>query len=114
MHYSGIVQKGHQLGEEFGFPTVNISLADTEVSGVYAAKVKIGEEEYEAVAFADQVRKVLEAHILDFSADIYGWNVKIELLKKIRDRKKFSDTGELRKTITEDIVKVRAYFADFK
>jgi riboflavin kinase/FMN adenylyltransferase len=111
MQYSGIVQKGHQLGEEFGFPTVNIPLTDTEVSGVYAARVKVGEEEYEAVAFADQVRHLLEAHLLDFSADLYGWNVKIELLEKIRDRKKFSGDAQARAMIADDIMKVRAYFS---
>lgn len=111
MQYIGIVQKGHQLGDELGFPTINIPLADVQVSGVYAAKVKVGEEEYEAVAFADQVRHLLEAHLLDFSADLYGWNVKIELLKKIRDRKKFSDSVALKKAIAHDIQAVREYFS---
>lgn len=110
MHYSGIVQKGEQIGTSLGFRTVNIPLRDAEVSGVYAARVKVGEEEYDAVAFADQVRHLLEAHLLDFDADLYGWNVKIELFKKIRDRKKFTDKSAMRAMIADDIVKVRAYF----
>ena len=112
MQYSGIVQKGKQLGESLGFPTINIPLTDTEVSGVYAARVKVGEEEYDAVVFADQVRHLLEAHLLDFSADLYGWNVKIELLKKIRDRKKFSDNAAMRALIADDIAKVRVVLAN--
>jgi len=110
MIHSGIVQKGDQRGEELGFRTANIPLADIQPSGVYAAKVKVGEEEFEAVVFADQVRHVLEAHILDFTADIYGWNVKVDLLKKIRDRKKFADDAALKRAIAQDITAVRQYF----
>ena len=110
MKYNGIVQKGHQIGETFGFPTINIPLEDVHISGVYIARVKVGDEEYDAVAFGDQRRKLLEAHLLDFSADLYGWNVHIELLQKIRDRKKFSDAEDLRSAIQADIKKARAYF----
>ncbi|MDO8514418.1 MAG: riboflavin kinase [bacterium] len=122
--YTGIVRKGTQRAAELGFSTINIPLDDASVSGIYAAKVKVGanpaepdarpegfrEEEYEAAAYADQKRKVLEAHILDFSKDLYGWNVKIELLKKIREHKKFTDDKTLQKAIAEDIKSVREYF----
>ena len=110
MKYSGIVQKGAQRGMALGFPTVNIPLDDTSVSGIYAATVKVGEEEYEAAAYADQKRKLLEAHLLDFSADLYGWNIKIELLKKIRENKKFKDDASLRTAIVKDLIAVQAYF----
>lgn len=111
MHsYTGIVQKGKERGAELGFRTVNIPLADKEISGVYAAKVKVGEETYEAVAFADQVRHVLEAHLLNFDADLYGWNISIELLKKIRERKKFTTDEAMRRVIAEDILVTRNYF----
>jgi riboflavin kinase/FMN adenylyltransferase len=108
--FSGIVQKGEERGAALGFPTVNIPLHDNSVSGVYAAKVKVGEEEYEAAAYADRKRNVLEAHLLDFSADLYGWNVTIELLKKIREHKKFASDESLRKTIAGDIAAARRYF----
>jgi riboflavin kinase/FMN adenylyltransferase len=108
--YTGKVQKGTKIAARLGFPTINIPLHDSDASGVYAAKVKVGEEEYEAVAFADQVRNILEAHLLDFSADLYGWNVTIELLKKIRDRKKFKDNIVPKKLLEKDIAAVRTYF----
>jgi len=108
--YAGIVEAGSRRAAALGYPTINIPLADTEVSGIYAALVKVGEEEYEAVAFADQRRKLLEAHILDFSKDLYGWNVKIHLLEKVRDNKKFTDDARLKKAIMDDIATVRAYF----
>lgn len=107
--FAGIVQKGAKRGGELGYPTMNIPLCE-RVSGVYVAMVKIGEKEYEAAAFADGRRKILEAHILDFSKDLYGWNVKITLLKKIRESRKFTDDKKLRAAIAEDVVKVRKYF----
>lgn len=108
--YTGIVGKGTQRAATLGYSTINIPLDDTSVSGIYAAKVKVGEEEYEAAAYADQKRKVLEAHLLDFSKNLYGWNVTIELLKKIRDHKKFTDDQSLRKAIAGDIAKIKEYF----
>ncbi len=108
--YSGIVEAGSKRAAALGYPTINILLNDESVSGVYVASVKVGEEEYEAAAFADQKRKVLEAHLLDFSKDLYGWNVKIELLKKIRENKKFADDESLREAIAGDVAAVQAYF----
>ncbi|MDO8576292.1 MAG: riboflavin kinase [bacterium] len=108
--YIGIVEAGSKRAAALGYPTINIALTDESPSGVYAALVKVGEEEYEAVAFADQRRKLLEAHILDFSKDLYGWNVKIHLLKKVRENKKFTDDKSLHEAITGDVAAVRAYF----
>ncbi|MBI5457583.1 riboflavin kinase [Candidatus Kaiserbacteria bacterium] len=110
--YTGIVEAGSRRAAALGYPTINIPLTDEGVSGIYAALVKIGEEEYEAVAFADQKRKVLEAHVFDFSKDLYGWNVKIHLLKKIRENKRFTDDAKLEEAIAEDIKKAREHFKD--
>lgn len=108
--FSGIVQKGSTIASELGYPTANIPYEGDGASGVYAAKVKVGEEEYEAMVFADHVRHVLEAHVLDFSADLYGWKISIELLEKIRDRKKFKDNLVPQALIDADMARVRAYF----
>ncbi len=110
MQYTGIVQKGSNRAAELGYPTINIPLKDASASGIYVARVKVGEEEYEAAAFADQKRHLLEAHILDFTKDVYGSKVNITLVKKIREHKKFSDDESLRKAIAEDVAAVRAYF----
>lgn len=108
--FTGIVQHGQRRGTALGYPTINIALDDLSITGVFAARVKLGEEWYEAAAFADPSRRVLEAHILDFSADLYGWNVTIELGKKIRENKRFADDATLKRAIAADIVSVRAIF----
>ncbi|MDO8562040.1 MAG: riboflavin kinase [bacterium] len=111
MHsYTGIVERGGGRAAMLGYPTVNIPLEDSAVSGIYAARVKVGDAEYLAAAFADQKRKLLEAHLLDFSGELYGKEITIELYEKIRESKEFPDDTKLREAIAEDIVKVREYF----
>ncbi len=108
--YIGIVQKGSRSAAALGYPTINIPLPDDGASGVYAALVKVGEEEYEAAAYVDRNKKVLEAHIFDFSKDLYGWSVRIQLLEKIREHRKFKSAKEQQETIDADIRAARAYF----
>ena len=110
MKFTGIVQKGGETAGKLGFPTANIPFVNDSVSGVFAARVKVGEEEYDAVVFADNVQMVLEAHVLDFDADLYNWNISIELLEKIRDRKKFADEADTKEWLQKDVNAVRAYF----
>ena len=112
MEFSGKVVEGQKRGKELGFPTINIPLNVATVSGIYAARVKVGEESYEAAAYADPKRGVLEAHLLDFDQDLYGWQVTIELCKKIRESKKFTDAEELQDAIVRDIVEIRKFFVD--
>ena len=108
--YTGIVQKGSETARKLGFPTANIPLREEGISGVYAALVRVGEEEYEAMVFADSMRQVLEAHLLDFTADIYGWQVTVTLLEKIRGRKKFKDDMVTKKQLVKDVEAVQGYF----
>ncbi len=109
--YTGIVQQGEKRASGLGFPTINISLEDTEVSGIYAAHVKIGGEEYAAAAFADPKRKLLEAYMLDFPPrELYGEEVTIELFEKIRGSEMFENDTKLRAAIAADIENVRKYF----
>lgn len=108
--YTGIVIKGQGRATALGFPTANIPPKDDSVSGIYAARVKIGDTEYTAAVFADQKRKVLEAHLLDFSGELYKKEIRIELYKKIREHKDFANDVDLRAAIAKDIVNVRKYF----
>ena len=101
-NYSGIVQKGTKRAEALGFPTVNIPLDDKNVSGVYVAQVFFDGEKYPAAAFADEKRKILEAHIVDVDLALYGKSITIELLKKIRDSRSFENDEELRGAIAAD------------
>lgn len=112
--YTGIVQKGDRRGTALGFPTANIAVPYMELSGIYTARVLVGGIEYGAAGFADRERKMLEAHLLDFSGDLYGKEITIRLLKKIRDSKKFENDDARRAAITDDVARIRTYFSSLK
>jgi len=111
MHqYTGIVEGGGKLATRLGFPTANIPLADDFVSGIYAARARVLDKEYESVVYANQRRKLLEVHLLNFSGDLYGTKLNVVLLKKIREDTEFSDEHIARIAISDDVMRVRAYF----
>jgi riboflavin kinase/FMN adenylyltransferase len=110
MRYKGIVQKGRKYGQVLGFPTANIKIDGEAVSGIFAANVFIGEKIYPAAAYADLARNMLEAHLLDFSDDLYGKEIEIELLKKIREDEQYPDERSLKAAIAADVASVREYF----
>ncbi|MEK9154357.1 MAG: riboflavin kinase [Patescibacteria group bacterium] len=106
----GIVQEGVRRGKTLGFPTANITLDDTSVSGIYVASVAWNGREHPAAVFADQKRGILEAHMLDFSGNLYGKEIVVQLLEKIRDNKMFENDDYLRTAIAGDVEKVREFF----
>ncbi|OGG63468.1 hypothetical protein A3C21_02110 [Candidatus Kaiserbacteria bacterium RIFCSPHIGHO2_02_FULL_59_21] len=108
--FSGVVQKGTKRAASLGYPTVNIPLDDASVSGIYAARVAVGDARYLAAAFADPTRRVLEAHIIDASPDLYGKEITIELIENLRDSATFESDDTLRAAIADDVQKVREYF----
>ena len=110
--FTGNVQKGAKRGSALGFPTINIPLTDDTLSGIYAARVRIKEDEsaYMAAVYADKKRKLLEAYLLDFTDDLYGQEIRIELHEKIREGMTFPDEETLHAAIAQDVAKVREYF----
>ncbi|HVU75291.1 MAG TPA: riboflavin kinase [Candidatus Paceibacterota bacterium] len=108
--FSGFVERGKQRGRVLGFPTINIALEDKTVSGIYAANVYADVSTFRAAAFADPSRSVLEAHLLDFSGDLYGKEVRIELVEKLRESAAYESDCALKQAIAGDVAKVREYF----
>ncbi len=110
MRFKGTVQKGGGTGTRQGFPTANIPLEDSSVSGIYAALVYIGLEEYHAAAYGDQKRKLLEVYLLHWHDELYGKEIEIELITKIREDRIFNDEADAKATIGADVEAVEAYF----
>jgi riboflavin kinase/FMN adenylyltransferase len=105
----GTVIHGDGRGKELGFPTANLKISDELIKpkvGVYLAiankhqcLVSIGYRP----TFGDKQELSIEAHLLDFSENIYNAELELEFIDKIRDEKKFSSKEELIKQIKEDI-----------
>jgi len=112
----GTVMTGRNRGGRLlGFPTANIKLQDElcPKTGVYAVTVEYMESRYKGVAnigysptFADNIFTV-EVHILDFNENIYGRNIRINFISRIRDELKFADIDQLSEQIRKDIDKAR-------
>lgn len=117
------VVHGNRLGRTIGIPTVNQPLpADFVLPrfGVYASAVQIGETEYFGVTnvgvkpTVGSDRVLAETWIPDFSGDLYGRTLRLELLGFIRDERKFASLEELREVITENAVTARAIYERHK
>jgi riboflavin kinase/FMN adenylyltransferase len=120
-HYQirGKVVSGRDRGGKLlGFPTANINLRDelAPESGVYAVTVECSFGRFKGVAnigysptFDDHLFTV-EVHILDFKHDIYQQDIRVNLIEKLRDEKKFSGIAELSEQIRRDIEKARTIF----
>jgi len=99
-----------QRATRLGFPTINIHLDDTELSGIFAGRVTCGTKTFEAALYADQERKIFEAYLLDFKGILEEDIVTIQPLKKIREKKTFDDFEMLQNAISKDIDEIREFF----
>lgn len=118
---NGRVVHGDKRGRTMGYPTANILLfrKNVPISGVFAVTVTgIDNSEYEGVAnlgirpTIDGDKKIsLEAHLFGFDQDIYGKNVTVQFIKKIRSECRFRSVDELKAQIVNDVAEAKAVFA---
>lgn len=114
----GKVIYGRQHGRLWGIPTANMAIPIHRqgLKGIFIAEVHWRGKSYPAVVnmgtrpTVDGKRMLLEAHLLDFTGDLYGERVNVALIEKIRDEKRFNDIAQLRAQIEQDITHGRAYF----
>ena len=116
----GPVVRGAERGRTIGFPTANIAIgADLALPsfGVYITRAFLGESSYESITNIgqrptfDEDRPTIETHILDFDADCYEQQLRIELLSRVRDEMKFDSVEALKTQIGIDAQTARDYFA---
>ena len=127
----GKVRKGKRIGHQLGFPTANL-LTDNQLlplDGVYLAQVYLQESEIpifpepknllpavvnigsRPTVDSRDARRVIEAHILDgFKQELYGKNIGIYLLHRVREEKNFSNLEELKRQISNDVDTANQYF----
>ena len=116
----GVVIGGNRLGRKLGFPTANIAIDDSLAveNGVYCSKVFVEGEEYVAMTnvgvrpSVDGSKRLLETHLFGFEGLLYGLKLRVELLEKIRDERKFASVEELRQQIEKDFNKIKELMAN--
>ncbi|HXG04656.1 MAG TPA: bifunctional riboflavin kinase/FAD synthetase [Candidatus Binatia bacterium] len=120
----GVVERGAGRGHGLGFPTANVRPTRPPLvpTGVYAAQLLLGRG-VAAPAVVNigvrptfgESRLVVEAHVLDFSGDLYGQTVRLALLRRLREERRFPDVDALRRQIAADVAEARRQLgaADF-
>lgn len=112
----GTVVKGQQIGRTIHYPTANIEVNHLKLlpaDGVYATIAEIDEKKYHSmtnIGIRPTVKgkeKSIETHIFDFDTEIYGKNIKLNFVEKIRSEKKFDNIYQLRNQIEKDEKEIR-------
>jgi riboflavin kinase/FMN adenylyltransferase len=121
---SGRVIKGQGRGKQIGFPTANMEYDKDLIKpsgGVYITQTTIHDMTYNSVTnigtnptFNMGLVVNIETHLLDFNRDIYGEEMRVSFLKKLRDEKKFSSVNELIYQIEADVLATKNYFKSTK
>lgn len=117
---AGTVVKGEQLGRQLGFPTANLDVAGLALppNGVYAAHATVEGFTLRAavnigvrptVATGQPARRV-EAHLLDWNGELYGQEIELAFVARLRDEQRFDSVDALRAQIGRDAAQARAMF----
>lgn len=114
---AGTVVLGNQRGHTIGFPTANLQLDPDRAypaRGVYACQAWVAGQAVEAVTnigvrptFGGDSQTSIEAHLLDFNADLYGQTLTLDFLARLRPEQKFNGIQELIAQIQADIFTAR-------
>lgn len=113
----GNVVSGKQLGRTIGFPTANISISGCGLlipgKGVYAVDVTVGDSDERhrgmlnighrpTVDTSSAPALSVEVHIIDWTGDLYGKEIAVEFIGRIRDEMRFSDLDALKRRLSQD------------
>ena len=114
--YSGEVVNGDKRGRKLGFPTANLEIDDRRAmlpNGAYVVRVKVRGQMFNGIAnigdnptFKAQRRR-LEVFIDNFSGDIYGEEIFVSFIEKLRDEKIFATVDDLKAQLAEDLKAMR-------
>ncbi len=116
--YSVAVKKNFGRGAKLGFPTANIEIESTAPEGVFVGYTMIGSDSLKMPSlifiglpemFGD-TQKRLESYILDFHGDLYGKEISVEIVKKLREVEKFVSAKELVENMKIDELHASEYF----
>jgi len=113
---SGEVEQGNKIGRTLGFPTANIKIDKYKLLphyGVYATEIKVEDKVYKGITNIGNRPTIInspitvEVNLFDYTGNLYGKIIKLNLKEYIRDEKKFQDLETLKEQIIIDIEKAK-------
>ena len=116
---SGPVVHGAQRGRHISFPTANVGVPPGLVlpaDGVYATQAWVDGVAYPSVTNIgkrptfDYGERSVEVYLLDFQQDLYGRELAVDVLRRLRDERRFASVEELQRQIAQDVMEARALF----
>ena len=116
----GRVTVGQKRGRTLGFPTANLDPLETLApgNGVYAVRVPHGGTVWPGAAnigpnptFGENARKV-EIHLIGFGGDLYGEDLAVDFVERLRDTRPFSGAADLREQLQRDVDQARRLAAE--
>jgi len=108
----GKVVTGAGRGEGLGFPTANLDVNSGQAlppDGVYAGLARINGKIYQTMTNIGNdptfggTKRTVEAYLLDYHGDLYGYELTVEFVAKLRDEMKFASADDLIKQVAEDV-----------
>jgi len=120
---AGTIARGDRMGQKLGWPTINVASENKllPADGVYACRVYF--PSYPATfdgvtnigtrpTVYENYQRVVESHILDFKANVYGQRVEVQFHKRLREERIFPTVMDLSAQIGRDVEATREYFAN--
>ena len=120
---SGIVVKGNQLGRTIGFPTANIEILESykliPKYGVYLVTASVNKKSIFGMmnigikpTLGENLLSI-EVHLLDFSEDIYGQKIQVNVIERLREEQKFESFEALKLQLEVDKINTLKYFENW-
>ena len=109
----GRVVAGDKRGMDLGFPTANLDVEPGQAlpaGGIYACQAHIDGQTYSAMTNIGNRptfgggQQIIEVYLIDYNGDLYGHELAIDIIGRLRDEKKFDTPEQLKEQIAEDII----------
>jgi len=120
-HVKGIVITSAKRGRKLGFPTANIDIRRQQAlpgDGIYATIADVDGRRFASATnvgarptFGD-MRRTVEAYLLNYEGDLYGRELRLDFVQKVRDEQRFASAEELKRQIDRDVREVKAILGE--
>jgi len=119
----GTVLEGRKIGKRLSYPTANLLIKNSVIpaNGVYVTLTMIDNIWHRSVTnigtrptFGDEQQTWIETHVIDFDREIYGQQIRVQFLHRLRGEKRFPDSAALQEQIGRDYRRAVIYFQRLK